>query len=208
MTSTHTTRPAAPTRSRFRWRTVDLITTAMIGVAFGVIFIGWGQVYNLVDPLTKALPPVSGLLGGFWWLPAVVAALVTRRPGAALLAEVVAASVEPLLGGQWGLLTLGSGLIQGLGVELGFLIFAYRRWGWLPAALGGLLAGLLETPFEWATYYPSWSAGWAGLYAITMGLSGMVLGGLLGWVLTRALAGTGALAPFPVGRERAEARRL
>ena len=73
-----------------RWRTVDLITTVMIGVVFGVIFIGWGSLTNLTSPLFLALPPLSGLLGGFWWLPAVVAALVIRRPGAALLVKLVA----------------------------------------------------------------------------------------------------------------------
>ena len=208
MRKTGEVRAAAAPRVGTRWRTVDLITTAMIGVAFGVIFIGWGQVTNAAGPLFTLLPPLGGLLGGFWWLPAVVAALVTRRPGAALLAEIIAASVEPLLGGQWGLLTLGSGALQGIGVEIGFLVFAYRRWGWLPAALGGLLAGLFETPYEWATYYPTWTPGWAGLYALTMGVSGIVLGGIVGVLLTRALAATGALAPFPLSRERAEAGRV
>ncbi|MFX4273237.1 ECF transporter S component [Propionibacteriaceae bacterium Y1685] len=189
-----------------RWRTVDLITAVMIGVAFGVAFIGWGQVYNLTGPLFAALPPLSGVLGGFWWLPAVVAALVIRRPGAALLAEIVAASVEPLLGGQWGLTTLGSGVLQGLGVELGFLIFAYGVFGVAPAMIGGALAGLLETPYEWLLYYREWAIGYAGVYAVTMIISGALVGGLLAVGLVRALAATGVLAPFPPGREHAEAR--
>ncbi len=191
-----------------RWRTVDLVTTVMIGVVFGVIFIGWGSVTNLAGPLFLALPPLSGLLGGFWWLPAVVAALVIRRPGAALLAELVAASVEPLLGGQWGLATLASGVIQGLGVELGFLLFAYRRPTVVPAVLGGALAGLLETPYEWSVYYPEWVPGWALLYGTTMTVSGALIAGIGGFALTKALARTGVLAPFPLGRAHAESRRV
>ncbi|MDN5725862.1 MAG: ECF transporter S component [Propionibacteriales bacterium] len=199
----HTVRAIGPL---FRWRTVDLVTAVMIGVAFGVAFIGWGQVYNLTGPLFAALPPLSGILGGFWWLPAVVAALIIRRPGAALLAEIIAASVEPLLGGQWGLATLGSGVIQGLGVELGFLIFAYGLFSLAPAMIGGALAGLLETPYEWLLYYREWAIGYAGVYAVTMIISGALVGGLLGTGLVRALAATGVLAPFPPGREHAEAR--
>jgi energy-coupling factor transport system substrate-specific component len=196
------------TGRRGAWRTVDLITAVMIGVAFGVAFIGWGQVYNAVSALFVALPPLGGLTGGFWWLPALVAMLIIRRPGAALLAEVIGASVEPLLGGQWGITTLGSGLIQGLGVEIGFLIFAYRRFTVTPAVIGGAVAGLLESPYEWRLYYPEWAPSYALLYAATMTVSGALLGGLVAVALVKALAATGVLAPFPPGREHAEQRRV
>lgn len=180
----------------------------MIGVAFGVVFVGWGSLTNLFDPVFAALKPLQGLIYGFFWVPPVVAALIVRKPGAALLAELVAASVEPLLGGQWGITTLGSGLLQGLGVELGFAIFAYRRWTLLAAVIGGLLAGVLEAPFEWRLYYPEWAVGYAGIYAAALAVSGAVLAGVLGYALTRALAATGVLAPFPIGRERIETRRI
>lgn len=193
---------AALSARRGRWRTVDLVTVVMLAVAFGVVFVGWGALSNVLQPLFAALPPLAGLVYGFFWVPAVVAALVVRRPGAALLAELVAASVEPLLGGQWGIATLGSGLLQGLGVELGFAILAYRRWTLLPAVVGGILAGILEAPYEWRLYYREWSAGYAGLYAAALAVSGAFLAGLLGWALVAALARTGALAPFAAGRGR------
>lgn len=191
-----------------RWRTVDLITAVMIGVAFGIAFIGWAQVTNLTAPLFLALPPLGGLLGGFWWLPAVVGGLIIRRPGAALLAMMVGASVEPLLGGQWGISTLGSGLFQGIGVELGFLIFGYRRFTAVSAMLGGLLAGLLETPYEWLTWYQEWALGYVLIYGVMMMISGALLGGLVGLALVKALTATGVLAPFPPGRERAAANQV
>lgn len=204
---TRDTRHGRPTGRLAAWRTVDLITAVMIGVAFGVAFIGWGAVHNLVSVVFTALPPLSGLLGGFWWMPAVVAMLVIRRPGAAILAEVVAASVEPLLGGQWGIATLGSGLLQGLGVELGFLFLVYRVWTWLPAALGGAMAGLLETPYERFLYYPEWDVTYIVLYGAAMVVSGALLAGVVGWLLVKGLARTGVLAPFPPGREHALSRR-
>ncbi len=207
-TRTPGARAGLPTGRRGAWRTVDLVTAVMIGVAFGVAFIGWGQVYNLSSAVFAFLPPLGGVIGGFWWLPALVAMLVIRRPGAALLAEVVAASVEPLLGGQWGISTFVSGLIQGGGVELGFLLFAYRRFGVLPTVIGGALAGLAETPYEWRAYFAEWSAGWAALYAVTMTVSGALLGGLVALALVKGLAATGVLAPFPPGRERAEQKRV
>ncbi len=207
-TSAAPDRGAAPIRKTAKWRTVDLITTVMIGVAFGVIFLGWAQVTNVTGPIFTALPPLSGLLNAIFWLPAVVAMVIIRRPGAALLAELIAAFVEPLFGSQWGLSTLVSGLLQGVGVELGFLIFAYRRFGAWPAVIGGILAGLFETPYDWGSYYTEWAAGYAGIYGVAQAVSGAFLAGLLGLGLARALAATGALAPFPIARERAEARRI
>lgn len=206
-TETTSSPAGTPPRARRSWRTIDLITTVMIAVAFGVVFVGWGLLTNLFDPLFAVLKPLQGLIYGFFWVPAVVAALVVRRPGAALLAEVIAASVEALLGGQWGVTTLGSGLLQGLGVEIGFLLFAYRRWTVLPAILGGAAAGLLEAPYEWRVYYQEWALGYAALYAGAMMASGALLGGLLGWVITRGLAAAGALASFPAGRDHLESRR-
>lgn len=205
-TSSTSPRPTSSRTRQGRWRTVDLITVVMIGVGFGVVFIGWGVVGNLLQPLFLGLPPLAGLVYGFFWVPAVLAALVVRRPGAALLAELVAASVEPLLGGQWGISTLASGALQGVGVELGFALLAYRRWTLLPAVIGGILAGVLEAPYEWRVYYREWSAAWATLYAAALAVSGAVLAGVLGWLLVRALARTGALAPFAAGRDQRAGR--
>ena len=62
-----------------------------------------------------------------WLVPAVLAPLIIRKPGAALFAEMVAAGVSALLGSQWGPDTLLSGFVQGAAAEL---VFALDR---LPA---------------------------------------------------------------------------
>ena len=64
-----------------RWRTVDIVVTAVLGVAFGVVFWAWDVLYAAVEPAFAALPPLKGLLGGVWLLPAVVAALRTGASG-------------------------------------------------------------------------------------------------------------------------------
>ena len=60
-------------------------------------------------------------------MPAVLAPLVIRKPGAALFAEMVAAGVSALLGSQWGVDTLLSGFVQGAAAELVFAFTLYRR---------------------------------------------------------------------------------
>ena len=51
----------------FRWRVVDIIVAAVIGVAFGVVFYGWDLVYAIpTKPLELLLPGTQALLGAQW----------------------------------------------------------------------------------------------------------------------------------------------
>lgn len=186
-----------------RFRTVDLLVTVLIGAAFGVAFLGYGQLYTLIGPLTAAFKPAEGLLAGLWFLPAMLAALIVRKPGAALLAELVAAVLSMLLGSQWGWGTAISGLMQGGGVELAFLLTRYRRFTLPVAVLGGVLAALLEWSWEKLAYYQEMSWSFSGLMLVFFLLSGAVLCGGLGWVATRALVATGAVDSLAAGRAAA-----
>jgi energy-coupling factor transport system permease protein len=199
--STSTSSPLAAVRAgRLSYRTVDLVTSAMLGVAFGVAYWGWDHAYNAVSLAFAAYQPASGLLGGPWLLAGVVAGLVVRKPGAALLAELVAANVEYLVGNQWGASTLVSGCLQGLGVEIVLALFLYRRFGVAVAALSGLLAAVLEALYEWSAYFASWGLGSRLVYLGCFAISGALVAGAGGWLLVRALAATGGLDAFAAGR--------
>src|SRR4051794_13041898 len=108
----HAARPSAtesqPTH-RLRWRTVDIVVAAVLGVAFGVVFWAW----NLLAAL--AVPPVSGLLNGVYLMPGVVAGLLVRKPGAAVFASTLAAAVSILLGSPYGGIIVIYGVVQGIG---------------------------------------------------------------------------------------------
>lgn len=189
-----------------RWRTVDLVTAAMLGVAFGVAYWGWAAAYTALSTAFTAVPALGGVLGGPWLIAGVVGGLVVRRPGAAVLAEVLAAQVEALLGNQWGQLsTLLAGLLEGLGVEIVLAALLYRRFGPWVAAAGAAVAAALETAYEYGAYDygTTFGAGGTMVYLLTFAVSGAVVAGLGGWLLVRALARTGALAAFPPGRELA-----
>ena len=103
------------TRPLMAWRGVDLITAAMLAVAFGVMFWGFDTfIYPILSTATAGFPPAGELMLGVWLLPAVVGGLVIRRPGAALFTEMVAANVELFLGNKWGAAVLVSALLQEL----------------------------------------------------------------------------------------------
>jgi energy-coupling factor transport system substrate-specific component len=190
-------------RRRFtaRWRVVDIVIAAVLAVASGVAFWGWDALSApLGKPLEALLPGFSGLLGGVWLFAAVLVALVVRKPGAALFAELVAATVEALLGNQWGPVTLLYGLVQGLGAELVFAVFLYSSWRVGTAILAGAAAGVGLAILDLPLYYPGASSTFDLIYGITSVLSGAIIAGLLSWFVVRALAETGALGRFAAGR--------
>lgn len=192
----------AESNARLQWRVVDMVTAAILGVATGIIFLVWNQVggaaYSLVDAVT---PGVGGLVAGIWYLGGVLGGLVIRRPGAAVFVEVLAAVVSMALGSQWGVSTIYSGLAQGLGAELVFLVFAYRRFSLPVAILSGVGAGLGAWVFE--GFYGNFAKGltYNLVYLGAQVVTGIVLAGLVGWLLVRGLAQTGALDRFAAGRE-------
>lgn len=200
------TAPAVATSDRFRWRVVDIVVAAVLGVAIGLVFWGWNTVGGLwfaaMDGLT---PGLGGIAVGIWLLGGVVGGLVIRKPGAALLVELVAAVVSALIGNVWGISTIFSGLAQGLGAELIFLAFLYLRFTLPVAMLAGAGAGI----GAWVLEFFSGSSPnilktveFNLLYLGTLVVSGALLAGLVGWVLVRALAASGALSRFAAGRER------
>ncbi len=211
--SASTSRPAPTTilatRPLMGWRGVDLITAAMLAVAFGVMFWGFDTfIYPILTTATAGFPPAGELMLGVWLVPAVVGALVIRRPGAALFTELVAANVELFLGNKWGVAVLLSGVLQGLGVELALALFRHRRFGVIVAVLGGALAAALEIVFyEWYSYVADYSMAWKVIYLGCGMVSGAAVAGVGGWALVRGLAGTGALNAFPPGREIRESTR-
>lgn len=191
------------------WRTVDLLTVAFLGAAFGIAYWGWGLAYEApATAISAGFPPLSGLFAGPWFMAGVVGGLVVRRPGAALACEVIAALVSMLPGTQWGATTLVSGIVQGVGTELAFLLFGYGAFGLVAAVVAGGLAGPFAAAYESTNWIKDWALSWKFAYAGILTASGAVVAGAGGWLVTRALAKAGALGAFPAGQEERESRAV
>jgi energy-coupling factor transport system substrate-specific component len=190
MTMRSTPAPAAPAGG---WRTRDVVVTAVLGVAFGVVFWAWG---NLVWPALGILGPLQNLLYGPWLIPAVLAPLVIRRPGSGVFAEIVAASVSALLGSQWGVLVLLYGVVQGLAGEVPFLATRYRSFGWPVVATAGVLASLAAWILDWIVFFPAVDVATQLVVGALMAISGLVVVAGGSWYLARALRSAGVLEGF------------
>lgn len=205
MNSVSTTGAAGATPQRsLNWRIVDIVVASVLGVACGLVFFVWNTVgyawFQAMDALT---PGLGGIATGIWLIGGVIGGLVIRKPGAALYVELIAAIVSTLLGSQWSISTVYSGLAQGIGVEIILAIFLYRRFGLGVAMLGGMAAG-------WGAFVLElFTSGNLGktlqfniIYFCTRSISGAIRAGAVGFFVVKALAKTGALDRFAVGREQ------
>jgi energy-coupling factor transport system permease protein len=181
-----------------RWRTRDIVVTAVIGVAFGVVFWVWNLAWaGPVDIAFAFAPPLKDLGYAVWLIPAVLAPLTVRKPGAAIFAETVAAGVSAILGSQWGVDALVSGVVQGAGAEIVFAIVRYRVWTFPVLAVAAVGSAAAAWIHDWIVWYPTVALEVQLLRGLLMAISAVVIvaGGSL--ALHRALKQAGALEWFP-----------
>ncbi|WP_293951610.1 ECF transporter S component [uncultured Corynebacterium sp.] len=190
-------------KAQSTWRVIDIVIAAVLGVACGLIFVVWNSIgYAWFTAFNALTPGLGGLAAGVWLLGGVLGGLIIRKPGAALFVEVIAASVSAALASQWGIETLYSGIAQGLGAELIFALFLYKRFTLPVVVLAGMGAAVGAYILEaFLSAYFAMSLAFNIIYFSCLLFSGAVLAGVLGFYLTRALARTGALDRFAAGRE-------
>ncbi|NQX63898.1 ECF transporter S component [Paenibacillus qinlingensis] len=169
----------------------DILITIVISAVFGVIYRIWGPIYDLMKPLGLHAEQLSY---GMWFMAATFAFLVIRKPGVALLAEVAAATIEALYGGHWGVSTLVFGLLQGLGAELVFAAFRYRRTNVgvtiLAAFASAIMSIFVDTYYGYIDQLTFWN------YILFIGLrllGSALIAGVFAYYLTGALSRTGVL---------------
>ena len=184
-----------------RWKTVDLIVTAVRSVAFGLIFLAYGLLY-------VALVPVLGQVGimlflGFYYIIGVLVPYIVRRPGVALLASLLAAFTELLAGSPFGIAAVWAGLVQGAGAEAVFAIGRWRNYRWYMLILAAVASGIFAFGYEYFLFsYGALSPGvQLGLFFVRMP-SAALLGGLLAKGIADALARTGVLRSVALGKAR------
>ncbi|MCU0284318.1 MAG: ECF transporter S component [Candidatus Nanopelagicales bacterium] len=188
-----------------RWRTLDIVTAAVLAVVSGVVFWAWNLAWTATGPAFAAFPPAQSLLYGVWLVPGVLAMLVLRLPGAALAGAFLAAAVSWLLGAWWGLSVLWYGVLQGLLPELVFAAGRYRAFGPGVAVAAGAAAGLVPGVLDPVFWYPEWSAAWKLVWLLGCVASSALVAGLGSHALAGRLARSGVLDAFPIGRERVSA---
>lgn len=131
-----------------KWNVKSVILVALIGIIMGVIYTyGFNNVYNLVKLSflpTGYAPVVDNVFTGLWYMAAPLAMYFVPTNGAGTIGELLAATVEMAIGGQWGALTIFEGLIQGAMNEIGFFPKKerYEKFSWKSVLTGAFFANL------------------------------------------------------------------
>jgi energy-coupling factor transport system permease protein len=199
MTAVDRVQPAAAAARFEAWRTRDIVVAAVIGVVFGVVFAAWNTLYA---GLAWVPVPFADVVYGTWLVPAILAPLVIRKPGAALFAEMAAATVSALLGSQWGPDTLLSGFVQGAAAELVFAFVGYSRWSFGVLAIAAVASAVGAWAHDWVLYYADAAVELQLLRLVVMAASAIAIAAFGSLALERSLRRAGVLEAFGRGPAR------
>ncbi|HET6318261.1 MAG TPA: ECF transporter S component [Chloroflexota bacterium] len=190
-------------KPRQGWTTRDAVLVAVLAVIFGFLYIQWTPVWLAAAGFGAQVGQEATF--GFWLIAGVLASYIIRKPGAALIGEFLAALAEVLFGAPAGTPLLITGIMQGLGVEI---VFGVRRWQdySLPTVIAaGAVGMLVALPWNWFRLgYFQLAPGYQLLLLIVRLLSGAIISGLVAKLIGDALAATGVLSNFAIGRARQE----
>lgn len=183
------------------WTLRELLIVAVLGAVFGVLYLGWVQIWLITQAMFG--PVTMDVFMGFWFIVSMIAAAIIRKPGAALLSEFLAALMQLLLGSPAGLLLLVSGLVQGAGAEAVFAATRWRRYSLPVLMLAGVGAALASFAYTWIRFdYGALAPGLLVTMFVLRCLSGALLGGFLAHLVTEALYKTGVLSGLAIDREK------
>ncbi|SHH27195.1 ECF transporter S component [Virgibacillus chiguensis] len=189
------------------WRLKEIIVMAVLSVVFGIVYLAFLPVGKL---LVSFMGPIGyDFIFGIWFIVSIIAAYILRKPGAAFLSETIAATVEMLLGNAMGPIIIITGMIQGLGAEAAFAATRYKRYSLWVLMLAGVGAAIFS--FVWG-YFRGGYAALSTPYVISMLIvriiSGAIISGVLGKAISDALAKTGVLSSFALGKQINKARSV
>lgn len=178
----------------------EIVFIAVVSAAMGVFWWGYTFFYDIFKPLLKPLA-MENLLSGIWLMGAVFFPYIIRKPGSALLGELIAAFVQGLIA-RWGITSLLWGLAQALPVEIFFLLLAYKKWDTKYLIGAGILAasGSFLMTYFWDKNYLL-SLNFNLIQYGTYVISGILLAALFSKWLADNLKKTGVLNQFRIVRD-------
>lgn len=189
-----------------KWQLKDIIMMGILGLLFAGVYLG--ALYAGIA-VTAVLTPVGlapfgyEIFYGIWFMGATLAAYIIQKPGTAIVTEVIAAVLELLMGNIGGPLVVIAGIIQGLGCELGFALFKYKRYDLLSLSASGICAAVFI--FIWGFVQSGYVLLAPSLLVAMLAVrvvSALLFSGLLSSLIGAGLARTGVLKSYALGASR------
>ncbi|ARJ14329.1 ECF transporter S component [Staphylococcus lugdunensis] len=172
----------------------EILVTVLIAVIFAIIYNLWWFPYEFAKVAGLHL---EQLTYGVWFMAAIVAYLIIPKPGIAIIAEFAAGAGETIVMGKFDIPTIIYAILQGVACEIIFAIFKYQSRSAVVAMLAGLLTALISFPVDYFYGYLNEVAGWnLLLFIVFRAISGIILAGLLSYIVVKALDQTGVTKLF------------
>ena len=172
----------------------EILVTVLIAVIFAIIYNLWWFPYEFAKVAGLHL---EQLTYGVWFMAAIVAYLIIPKPGIAIIAEFAAGAGETIVMGKFDISTIIYAILQGVACEIIFAIFKYQSRSAVVAMLAGLLTALISFPVDYFYGYLNEVAGWnLLLFIVFRAISGIILAGLLSYIVVKALDQTGVTKLF------------
>lgn len=176
-------------------KTKEIVVVAMVAAVIGVIF-------TLLD---YAYMPMSAVLGqvfmeitfGVYMLSPALPMYLVRKPGVAIFGALVAAGVNLLLGSPYGIQLILAGVLEALGIEIGYLVGGKYEGNMTNMVVGGILGGLFVFGRD-VIFFGTLGNAFpvvAGIVIVRL-LSATVVAIVLVKLITAALKKTGVLKGF------------
>jgi energy-coupling factor transport system substrate-specific component len=178
----------------------EIIFICVLSIALGVFWWAYTFIYDIVEPLLQPFG-LKYIISGFWLMGSMFFGYIIRKPGSALLGEVLPAFIQAFIA-RWGLTSILWGLVQGLPVEIMFIILSYRRLSVGRMAVAGGISAFCSFWFDYF-YYKYYLLQWQFNVMQLLGfmLSGAIMGGMLAKLTADRLRKTGALNQFEIVRK-------
>jgi energy-coupling factor transport system substrate-specific component len=190
------------------WKLKDILMVAIVGVLFSFLYLGMDYLGLF---LTSALTPVGwGAIGyepifGVWYMAAAFCIYVIQKPGVGIVAELIASILEVLMGNWFGPMVIVTGLVQGFSIELGFMVYKYKKFGTKQLILGALFAAWIG--YAWNTIrsqYYLLEPKVIIVMIIIRTISAVIFAALLTKLLADGLAKAGVLNAYALGQEKSQ----
>lgn len=178
-------------KSKKKWfSTTDLLMMAVIAAIGAVISA------LIINPIVRTLnigtPFISMWIGALHLFSIVLGGLLVRKPGACMFTALLNGLLQMLFGNPAGVLCLLYGVGNGLGTEIGFLIFKYS-----PRIISTVLASGLGTvtafTIDLIYWFPNFTVNFKILYLVDAFFAGSIVCGLATWAIFAALKHAGVV---------------
>ncbi|MEG2017456.1 MAG: ECF transporter S component [Clostridium sp.] len=174
----------------------EIVVIAMMSALIGVVFTVLDSLYQ---PLQAVAGPLGGdIINGLYLLSALLPIYVIRKPGAALVGSLFVGVINLLLGSPYGIHIIVAATLQGVGAELIFAVYGYKKYELLQVGLAGIVASLCVTARDYFIFGFQLYGNLVPVMLIVRVISAVVFGGVVTIALGKALKATGVLKGFNI----------